>query len=175
MASTARPSIPSRSCGRITSCRDATPSTCVPRRRSWRAVASCISLPMRLPFVNSAQSAARNPPTVAVPLSNLARGYITPFRMAQHRMPQPFYYAQRAYSVVFRLICHFSFTLKTLNPMVDNLNRRGPEDPTKVNVNESWEVTYWCQQFKCTEAQLRAAVRQVGVLVTNVRKYLSQR
>jgi hypothetical protein len=58
--------------------------------------------------------------------------------------------------------------------MSDNLKNRGPADRSKVNVNESWEVTYWCGVFGCTEAQLRAAVRAVGVLVVDVRRYLSK-
>lgn len=58
--------------------------------------------------------------------------------------------------------------------MSDDLSKRGPQDRSRVNVNEAWEVRHWCTQFNCTEAQLRAAVKAVGVMVTDVRRYLSR-
>lgn len=58
--------------------------------------------------------------------------------------------------------------------MSDNLGNRGPADRARVNVNESWEVRWWCNEFGCTEADLRAAVRAVGVMATAVRAWLAQ-
>ena len=58
--------------------------------------------------------------------------------------------------------------------MPDNLNIRQPQDPTKVNVNEPWEVRTWTAKFGCTETELRAAVKAVGVMVVDVQKYLKQ-
>jgi hypothetical protein len=48
-------------------------------------------------------------------------------------------------------------------------------DRSKVNVNEASEVTYWCTKFGCSETQLRAAVKMVGVTVSKVRAHLAQR
>ena len=31
--------------------------------------------------------------------------------------------------------------------MSDNLNKRGPQDASKINVNEEWELRYWTQKF----------------------------
>jgi len=56
--------------------------------------------------------------------------------------------------------------------MTDDLTKRGPQDGSRVNVNEPWEVRYWCREFACTEDQLRAAVRAVGVMVSDVRRHL---
>ncbi|RKH14803.1 DUF3606 domain-containing protein [Corallococcus sp. CA053C] len=56
--------------------------------------------------------------------------------------------------------------------MSDDLKNRGPADRSRVNVNETWEVKYWCNQFGCTEAQLRAAVNAVGVMADDVRRRL---
>ena len=58
---------------------------------------------------------------------------------------------------------------------MDNLKNRGPADRARVNVGEAWEREYWCKEFGCTEAQLRAAVNAVGVMTTNVRAYLAKR
>lgn len=56
--------------------------------------------------------------------------------------------------------------------MPDNLKIRQPEDPTKVNVNESWEVDYWTKKWSVTPAKLKEAVKAVGPLVAKVKQYL---
>lgn len=56
--------------------------------------------------------------------------------------------------------------------MADDLSNRGPKDQSRVNVNEPWEVRYWCTKFKCTEAQLKAAVKTVGPMAAAVAKQL---
>lgn len=56
--------------------------------------------------------------------------------------------------------------------MSDDLTNRGPKDRARVNVNEAHELKYWCSKFGCTEAQLRAAVKAVGVMAVDVEKHL---
>jgi len=56
--------------------------------------------------------------------------------------------------------------------MSDDLTNRGPKDRARVNVNEGHEVKYWCAKFGCTETQLRAAVKAVGVMAVDVEKHL---
>jgi hypothetical protein len=58
--------------------------------------------------------------------------------------------------------------------MTDDLSKKKPQDASKINLNESWEVAYWCKEFGVTEAELRAAVKAVGVSVAAVRKYLGK-
>ena len=58
--------------------------------------------------------------------------------------------------------------------MADDLNKRGPKDQSRVNVNEPWEVRYWCAKFKCTEAELKAAVKVVGSMASDVAKRLAK-
>ncbi len=58
--------------------------------------------------------------------------------------------------------------------MSDDLRNRGPKDRARVNVNEAWEMTYWCKEFGCTESQLKVAVKAVGVMVVDVRRHLSK-
>lgn len=56
--------------------------------------------------------------------------------------------------------------------MVDDLSKRGPEDRSRVNVNEDHERRYWCEKFGCTEDDLRAAVAEVGVMADDVAAFL---
>jgi len=58
--------------------------------------------------------------------------------------------------------------------MSDDLSKRGPQDAARVNVHEDWEVRYWCKAFACTEEQLRAAVKAVGVSAAAVRKHFGK-
>jgi hypothetical protein len=59
--------------------------------------------------------------------------------------------------------------------MSDDLTKKIPQDSSKVNVNEAWEVKYWCEKFGCTEARLKEAVRAVGVSAKAVEAYLKNR
>jgi Protein of unknown function (DUF3606). len=56
----------------------------------------------------------------------------------------------------------------------DDLSKKRPQDASKVNLQESWEVSYWCDALNCTEGQLRSAVKAVGVYVVDVKRYLKK-
>lgn len=58
--------------------------------------------------------------------------------------------------------------------MSDDLSKKRPQDASKVNINESWEVKYWCDKWNVTEKQLKEAVKSVGILATEVAKYLKK-
>lgn len=58
--------------------------------------------------------------------------------------------------------------------MSDDLSKRRPQDSSKVNIHEAWEVKYWCAKFGVTETRLREAVRAVGVSAAAVQKYLGK-
>lgn len=58
--------------------------------------------------------------------------------------------------------------------MADNLTNRGPADRARINKNEDWEVAYWSKEFGVTKAKLLEAIEAVGVMVVDVRRYLSK-
>ncbi|SFQ61431.1 DUF3606 domain-containing protein [Hymenobacter arizonensis] len=47
-------------------------------------------------------------------------------------------------------------------------------DPTRINLQSTIAVNYWCQVLKCSETQLRNAVLAVGPLPADVRTYLDR-
>ncbi len=53
--------------------------------------------------------------------------------------------------------------------MADDKTKTRPQDASKVNVNQPYEVNWWCAEFKCTEQQLRDCVKSVGVLAKDVK------
>lgn len=52
-------------------------------------------------------------------------------------------------------------------------NTHVPMDPGRVHMLDPIELTYWCSELHCTEAQLGAAVAAVGEHVTAVREHLA--
>jgi len=58
--------------------------------------------------------------------------------------------------------------------MADNLNIRRPQDPTKINIHEPWEVRYWTTKWSITSQQLTSAVLAVGVATRAVAAYLGK-
>lgn len=58
--------------------------------------------------------------------------------------------------------------------MPDNLEARGPQDRTRVNIHEPWEVRYWTQKWSISEDELRAAVAEAGVSTKAVAEHLGK-
>lgn len=58
--------------------------------------------------------------------------------------------------------------------MSDDLSKRRPQDATKVNVNESWELNYWSKKFGVTKERLKEAVKAVGTSVAAVKRYIGK-
>lgn len=54
-----------------------------------------------------------------------------------------------------------------------SLLRDVKRDLQRIDLSQGYEVRYWCQAFRCTEPQLRWAVRQIGPVVGDIRRYLS--
>jgi hypothetical protein len=59
--------------------------------------------------------------------------------------------------------------------MSDDLSKRGPQDASRINVNEEWELMHWTRKFGVTEEELKAAVKKVGVDVDAVSAVLGSR
>lgn len=58
--------------------------------------------------------------------------------------------------------------------MSDNLNKKRPQDASKINIHEAWELRYWCEELGVTEAQLKNAVHTVGTSAAAVKKHLGK-
>ena len=58
--------------------------------------------------------------------------------------------------------------------MPDDLKRRHPEDPHRINIRQEWEVGYWSDKLRCTRKQLTNAVDEVGPMVRDVKKHLEK-
>ena len=59
--------------------------------------------------------------------------------------------------------------------MADDKKKTAPQDAQRVNVHEDYEVKYWCNKFRCTPDQLKAAVKKAGVMAKDVETELRRR
>jgi len=58
--------------------------------------------------------------------------------------------------------------------MPDDLNRRQPEDPDRINIEQQWEVEYWAKHFNIDNLTLRLAALAAGPMVADVQKWLKE-
>ncbi len=56
--------------------------------------------------------------------------------------------------------------------MSDNLINRTNEET--INVKESWDVNFWCDEFNVKAEELKEIVRQVGPSVHEVRLHIAK-
>ena len=57
---------------------------------------------------------------------------------------------------------------------MDDKTKTHPQDASRVNVHEPYEVHYWCNKFGCTEIQLKKAVSEVGTSAKSVGEYIQK-
>ena len=58
--------------------------------------------------------------------------------------------------------------------MADDKTKTRPQDSSRINVNEPYELQYWTEKLGVSEQRLRDAVQSVGVSVEKVRHHLKQ-
>jgi hypothetical protein len=46
--------------------------------------------------------------------------------------------------------------------MSDDLNKKGQQDRSRINMNEDHEVAYWTEKFNVSREELQRAVDQAG-------------
>jgi uncharacterized protein DUF3606 len=57
--------------------------------------------------------------------------------------------------------------------MSDNLKKTKPQDASRINVNEVYELEYWSKTLGVSKEKLKATVKKAGVSAEAVRKALS--
>jgi hypothetical protein len=58
--------------------------------------------------------------------------------------------------------------------MADDLNERGPQDRSRINLHEDWEVRYWTKALGVSRERLEQLVREHGNSAEAVRKALTR-
>ena len=58
---------------------------------------------------------------------------------------------------------------------MDDKNKQGPQDRSRINVNESYELQYWSERFGISREELKNVVDKVGVSVSAVEEALKNR
>lgn len=58
--------------------------------------------------------------------------------------------------------------------MSDDKTKTGPQDASRVNIHEDYEVGYWTKKFGVSKEKLKDAVDTVGVSADAVSAYLAR-
>ena len=58
--------------------------------------------------------------------------------------------------------------------MPDDKTKTRPQDASRINIHESYELEYWAKKFNVTPEQLREAVNKVGTSARAVEEELSR-
>jgi len=53
--------------------------------------------------------------------------------------------------------------------MTDDRTKKGPQDRSRINIHERYELDYWSNKFGVTPKDLKLAVEKVGVMAKDVR------
>ena len=56
---------------------------------------------------------------------------------------------------------------------MDDLKKKGPQDRSKINMHEPYEVKYWTKELGVSKEKLQKAVDKVGNSAAAVRKELA--
>ena len=56
--------------------------------------------------------------------------------------------------------------------MLVHKDLRAPADTSRVNLDEDWEVEYWCERFDVNEGTLRSCVMKFGPRADDVERNL---
>jgi hypothetical protein len=56
---------------------------------------------------------------------------------------------------------------------LDNTKIKGPQDSSRININEEYEVRYWTKALSVSKEKLEQAVRKVGPSAEAVKKELA--
>jgi hypothetical protein len=58
--------------------------------------------------------------------------------------------------------------------MPDDPNKRRPQDSSRINIHEGWELEYWTKELGVPKGKLIEAVNAVGTSVAAVKKFLGK-
>ena len=59
--------------------------------------------------------------------------------------------------------------------MADDRSLRGGQDRTRVNMDQDYEAKYWANKWGVSQEELRAAVAQVGPMVSDLERHFGSR
>ncbi len=56
--------------------------------------------------------------------------------------------------------------------MADNLDRKNPQDSSRINIHEPYELKWWSEELKISKEELIAVVERVGTSAESVKEEL---
>lgn len=57
---------------------------------------------------------------------------------------------------------------------MDDKQKTGKGDDSRININESYELQYWSEKFNVSTDDLKQAVKTAGISVEDIREHLAK-
>lgn len=54
------------------------------------------------------------------------------------------------------------------------MTKKNPSSESKIDVKESWDVNFWCEELNLRAEELKEIVKKVGPEIHNVRVHLAK-
>jgi len=61
-----------------------------------------------------------------------------------------------------------------LAAVLDNLNKKVPEDLKQVNISQTWELVRWAKELGVSEKELIRIINKVDPMVDDIKRELSK-
>lgn len=58
--------------------------------------------------------------------------------------------------------------------MTDQTGKKLQEEECRINLKESWDINYWCDELNLKADELKAIVKEVGPLIHDVRLHIAK-
>jgi hypothetical protein len=58
---------------------------------------------------------------------------------------------------------------------MDDIMNRAPQDPSRINIRDEWELRYWTRELKVSADELKRLVAVHGNNVPNVREAIRKK
>ena len=68
----------------------------------------------------------------------------------------------------------FEISNQTLRQMADNKSKTRPQDSSRINIHETYEVQYWTEALGISKEELTKVVQEVGTSAEAVRQALKK-
>lgn len=57
----------------------------------------------------------------------------------------------------------------------EEINKERPQDPSRINISQPWELQIWAKHFGVSEGKILQAVTTVGVMIKDIEGYFNRR
>ena len=62
----------------------------------------------------------------------------------------------------------------SISPMINDTQAMMQPDEWKINMNDAWQVLWWCRYLGLTKSQLEQAIVSAGPVIVDLKQYIAR-